>query len=104
MSRTYFSYICLVHICRSNKGSHQEFADPQCEELYQHDYVIWSGDLNYRVAFDNLETRKMVADGRHLELVQYDQLKSQQKEGLAFVGFEEGEITFPPSYKFDMGR
>lgn len=81
----------------------QEFADPQCEELYQHDYVIWSGDLNYRVAFDNLETRKMVADGRHLELVQYDQLKSQQKEGLAFVGFEEGEITFPPSYKFDMG-
>jgi hypothetical protein len=45
----------------------------------------------------------MATDGRHLELLQYDQLLLQQKEGLAFVGFEEGDITFPPSYKFDMG-
>lgn len=81
----------------------QEFADPECEELYHHDYIIWSGDLNYRVNFDNLETRKMATDGRHLQLLQYDQLMITQKEGLAFVGFQEGEITFPPSYKFDIG-
>ena len=46
----------------------------------------------------------MAVDGRHLELLQYDQLMIQQKEGLAFVGFQEGEITFPPSYKFDIGK
>lgn len=85
------------------KFCRQEFSDPDCEELYHHDYIIWSGDLNYRVAFNNIETRKMATDGRHLELLQYDQLRNQQKEGLAFVGFEEGDITFPPSYKFDMG-
>ena len=46
----------------------------------------------------------MAVDGRHLQLLQYDQLMIQQKEGLAFVGFQEGEITFPPSYKFDIGK
>lgn len=30
------------------------------------------------------------------------QLRIQKKIGLAFNGFEEAQIDFPPSYKFDI--
>ena len=46
---------------------------------------------------------RQIAEGKYKELLQYDQLNKQQAQGLAFVGFQEGEITFPPTYKFDLG-
>lgn len=36
-------------------------------------------------------------------LLQYDQLRKQQRESKAFVGFKEGKIGFVPSYKYDVG-
>ena len=29
------------------------------EHLYDHDYVFWSGDLNYRIQLGNEEVRKI---------------------------------------------
>lgn len=31
------------------------------------------------------------------------QLKKLMKDELIFTGFKEGPLTFPPSFKFDMG-
>lgn len=36
-------------------------------------------------------------------MLQYDQLRKQQRESKAFVGFKEGKISFVPSYKYDVG-
>lgn len=36
-------------------------------------------------------------------LLPYDQLKSVRSRGSAFDFFTEGSITFPPTYKFDIG-
>lgn len=36
-------------------------------------------------------------------ILQYDQLRKQQRESKAFVGFKEGNIGFVPSYKYDVG-
>ena len=35
-------------------------------------------------------------------LLQYDQLKIQQAAGNTFVHYVEGDITFPPTYKYDL--
>ena len=33
----------------------QDFDDPMSEHLYDHDYLFWSGDLNYRIELGNEE-------------------------------------------------
>jgi hypothetical protein len=38
---------------------------------------------------------------RFERLLRHDQLNQQRKLGRAFVGFEEGAIRFPPTYKYD---
>jgi len=86
-----------------NIMSEQDFQDPLSEHLYDHDYLIWSGDLNYRIEHVNAQVRQSIAEGKHLDLLQYDQLRQEQSAGHAFIGFHEAEITFPPTYKFDPG-
>lgn len=35
-------------------------------------------------------------------LLQFDQLKVQQAQGNTFVNYVEGEVNFPPTYKYDL--
>ncbi|CAH0482792.1 unnamed protein product [Peronospora belbahrii] len=74
--------------------------------ILNHDFVFWTGDLNYRIQ-DTLTTDeifRMVKSGRHLhELVQHDQLTIERQRGMVLKGFEEGVISFPPTYKFQAG-
>ena len=49
------------------------------------------------------QVKKIIAAGEHDKLLMYDQLLEEQQTGHAFIGFHEGPITFPPSYKFDPG-
>ena len=68
------------------------------------DYVFWVGDLNYRV---NGGTRAMVErllrNGMREVLISNDQLLEQIAKKKAFIGFKEGPLEFPPTYKFDAG-
>ena len=47
--------------------------------------------------------KDIIKQGKHENLIKYDQLKSQQKLGKAFVNCNEGEIKFIPTYKYDNG-
>ena len=61
------------------------------------------GDLNYRIPLAELVVKKHISQG-HLDLLlACDQLKTEQKGRRTFFNFEEGEIRFNPTYKFDIG-
>lgn len=70
--------------------------------LNSHEYVFWCGDFNYRIDLDNDHCKDLVAKGDLINLMQAEQLTIQRKEGKVFDGYVEDEITFPPTYKYDM--
>ena len=73
--------------------------------IEDHERIFWFGDLNYRVhTILTQEILKALLDAdRGGELFASDQLNEQKREGKAFVGYNEGEITFDPTYKYDIG-
>lgn len=77
--------------------------------INRHDVVFWLGDLNYRLQpLEDLDQREAMLetvcreiDRQNWEqLVEYDQLKQQQRLGLVLAGFEEEALCFPPTFKF----
>jgi hypothetical protein len=38
------------------------------------------------------------------ELLKYDQLSREMRQNNFFKSFKEGTITFPPTFKYDLGR
>lgn len=83
----------------------------------QFDHCFWMGDLNYRVDLgipagapgsrDGKEDHEahwadvqaLVKAGAWDKLMAADQLRAQQRLGRVFVGFREGEYSFPPTFK-----
>lgn len=74
--------------------------------IMEHDYVFWLGDLNYRIDLP-LEETMMRAKSGSLDdlnhLLAFDQLNQERAAGRVFVGFHEGSIRFPPTYKYQAG-
>nr|CAB3264549.1 inositol polyphosphate 5-phosphatase OCRL-1 [Phallusia mammillata] len=83
------------------------FADPQAETnctVLQHDVLIWLGDLNYRI--DHMLpdlVKELIEDQHYKPLLENDQLLVQRRVGSVFKGFEEGDLTFRPTYKYNPG-
>ena len=72
--------------------------------IFDHDFVFWLGDLNYRLDLDSLDTAyDLIERGDFKGLLAADQLMYTRSRGDAFAGFKEGEITFLPTYKFITG-
>merc|ERR1711937_1007466 len=79
------------------------------------DHVFFLGDLNFRVDCKREEADKKIAIGDHASLLEKDQLTKQltirdengqlKKEATnpLWRDFQEGAITFPPTYKYDKG-
>lgn len=81
------------------------------------DHVFFAGDLNYRIDLpreyvercildikDNqLRERHEEADALMNKLLRRDQLLQTISSGRAFSQFNEGKITFLPTFKFDKG-
>ena len=80
------------------------------------DQVFFCGDLNYRIELPREYTESLVRqafninctpfqinqDDKHVnELRLHDQLMAQIASKRAFVGFREGKLNFPPTFKFD---
>mmetsp|Transcript_14190 Transcript_14190/g.21560 ORF Transcript_14190/g.21560 Transcript_14190/m.21560 type:complete len:699 (+) Transcript_14190:114-2210(+) len=67
-------------------------------------YSFWIGDLNYRLTCTDLtEVYRDIEDGNIGRLLRCDQLILEKKNGKAFKGWEEGDITFLPTYKYITG-
>ncbi|CAG9816875.1 unnamed protein product [Phaedon cochleariae] len=80
----------------------RKIAFPMSRSLNSHEYLFWCGDFNYRIDMDKEEIKELVRQGDFETILQQDQLKKQQAEGNVFKMFIEGDITFPPTYKYDL--
>nr|XP_018264769.1 phosphatidylinositol phosphate phosphatase [Kwoniella dejecticola CBS 10117]OBR86927.1 phosphatidylinositol phosphate phosphatase [Kwoniella dejecticola CBS 10117] len=71
--------------------------------IEDHEIIIWSADLNYRIALPNAEVRQAIEDGDLDSLLGSDQLLNAMDAGETFIGYDEGPISFKPTYKYDNG-
>ncbi|VDP20804.1 unnamed protein product [Echinostoma caproni] len=84
--------------------NHQSFRDEDVNVILDHDYVFWMGDLNFRLEnITKTEAEKLIIEKRFSELLKHDQLNMMKNQKLIFQDFCEGEINFPPTFKFDKG-
>ncbi|XP_034475415.1 inositol polyphosphate 5-phosphatase K [Drosophila innubila] len=76
-------------------------------EIYDHDYVFWFGDLNFRLEGSDsaTEVRDALRDDQMLDaLIQRDQLfQVREKSQQAFQVMHERLPAFPPTFKFKEG-
>jgi hypothetical protein len=73
------------------------------KRIKDHDSVIWLGDFNYRIDLANELARKLINIGDISSLFEKDQLNNQMEKGETFPYYNEMQITFLPTYKFDNG-
>ncbi|KAJ2159234.1 hypothetical protein GGF46_003164 [Coemansia sp. RSA 552] len=71
--------------------------------VFDHSYLVWLGDLNYRLAIDTGDMDDILARGEHLSLLGLDQLQIARMNKQAFAGFAEPPIVFAPTYKYVVG-
>lgn len=69
--------------------------------IMKHDCIIWLGDFNYRVNLPYDYAKNAIERGDLQTLLAEDQLNQQMYKGEAFPYYNEMEIKFPPTYKFD---
>ncbi|KAL4811568.1 SacI homology domain-containing protein [Aspergillus unguis] len=72
--------------------------------IEDHDTIIWLGDFNYRIGLPNPTVRELVQQANYQKLYDNDQLNLQMLAGRAFQFFNEGLVTFAPTYKYDVGK
>ncbi|KAL4348541.1 hypothetical protein GQ457_17G008080 [Hibiscus cannabinus] len=68
--------------------------------IFDHDKIIWLGDLNYRLASGCADTYELLKKNDWQTLLEKDQLRLEQRAGRVFKGWEEGSIYFAPTYKY----
>jgi len=70
-----------------------------------HDLVFWFGDLNYRIdeSISLEQVMEWSNNGNFKDLRINDQLNLERAAGRVFQGFEEEELTFKPTYKYQPG-
>lgn len=72
--------------------------------ISSHDIVFWIGDLNYRLSDIEGDTAKrLIQKGQIDKLVEHDQLHRQKAANKVFLDYNEGKITFIPTYKYNTG-
>ncbi|XP_068096874.1 phosphatidylinositol 4,5-bisphosphate 5-phosphatase A isoform X2 [Hyperolius riggenbachi] len=82
----------------------QQFQGPLANGVLDHDLVFWFGDLNFRIDDLDLQFVKAAIQGNKLSLLwEKDQLSVAKFEEPVLSGFMEGPLTFPPTYKYDVG-
>ncbi|XP_054945589.1 phosphatidylinositol polyphosphate 5-phosphatase type IV isoform X1 [Physeter macrocephalus] len=71
------------------------------------DGVFWFGDFNFRLSGGRAAVEAILKQDPGVSvqaLLQHDQLTREMKRGSIFKGFQEPDIHFLPSYKFDVGK
>lgn len=120
----YGASVCLVnshlaahdHMLEERISDYQRIKDATkfsvkvSQSIYEHDYVFWFGDLNFRLykgeESENLspeEIREMIHKDQLKDLLKKDQLSIAMCEGRAFSELVERLPQFPPTFKFEPG-
>ncbi|CAK6433462.1 unnamed protein product [Pipistrellus nathusii] len=71
------------------------------------DGVFWFGDFNFRLSGGRAPVEAILRQdpgARVPALLRLDQLARERQRGSIFKGFQEPDIHFLPSYKFDIGK
>ncbi|XP_014432967.1 phosphatidylinositol 3,4,5-trisphosphate 5-phosphatase 1 isoform X2 [Pelodiscus sinensis] len=67
-------------------------------------HLFWLGDLNYRVELPPMDAENIIQkikQQQYPDLLSFDQLLMEKKDQKVFLQFEEEEITFAPTYRFE---
>lgn len=72
------------------------------EDMKGIDYIIFMGDLNYRIAMTYEECMEKIGTKSINELYENDQLHITQATDKVIGSFKEPEIKFNPTFKFDL--
>ncbi|XP_021962271.1 synaptojanin-1 isoform X2 [Folsomia candida] len=75
---------------------------PMGRTLDSHDYIFWCGDFNFRIDIDREEVKDLIRRQEWPLLLRGDQLTVEREKDNVFEGFNEGEINFAPTYKYDL--
>lgn len=73
--------------------------------ILDHEFCFFSGDMNYRLNMHRQVAIAAIQDCDYPKLIEVDQLTHQLKKnpGHRLRAFQEHDIAFPPTYKFDVG-
>jgi hypothetical protein len=71
------------------------------KSIFDHERIIWFGDLNYRISLSYEKTRELISKKQWSKLLERDQLAKEQEKGV-FNGWSEGKLNFPPTYKYEI--
>ena len=68
------------------------------------DHTFLFGDLNFRLDISRLHADWLISRRDYAQALGFDQLRNLMQHGDAFVGFNEADINFPPTFKYDVMR
>ncbi|EFA09929.2 inositol polyphosphate 5-phosphatase OCRL [Tribolium castaneum] len=75
----------------------------QPQSIKDHEQVYWLGDLNYRITdLNTQQVKTLLARNEIVTLLKADQLNQQKDRGHVLLDYTEGDITFHPTYKYDL--
>ncbi|KFV87854.1 Phosphatidylinositol 3,4,5-trisphosphate 5-phosphatase 2A, partial [Struthio camelus australis] len=66
-------------------------------------HLFWFGDLNYRLNMDVQNILAHVTKREFEALLAVDQLTLEREKNKVFLRFSEGDISFPPTYRYERG-
>ncbi|XP_032052200.1 phosphatidylinositol 3,4,5-trisphosphate 5-phosphatase 2-like [Aythya fuligula] len=66
-------------------------------------HLFWFGDLNYRLDMDVQDILNHVTKKEFGVLLAVDQLTLEREKNKVFLQFREGDISFPPTYRYERG-
>ncbi|CAM2119893.1 unnamed protein product [Caretta caretta] len=66
-------------------------------------HLFWFGDLNYRLDMEVQDILAHVNKKEFEALLAVDQLTLEREKNKVFLRFSEGDISFPPTYRYERG-
>ncbi|NWS47461.1 SHP2A phosphatase, partial [Probosciger aterrimus] len=66
-------------------------------------HLFWFGDLNYRLDMDVQDILAHISKKEFEALLAVDQLNLEREKNKVFLRFSEGDISFPPTYRYERG-
>ncbi|CAL4061657.1 unnamed protein product, partial [Meganyctiphanes norvegica] len=90
------------HDCILQRTSFSLNINSPPKTIKDHEHIYFFGDMNYRIQPGDFDIKELASSGEHKLLLENDQLNQQRKIKRVFHDFKEGEITFKPSFKYDL--